>query len=233
MSPGAVEPRPLRREDLASCTEEVLRRPHGAKPAIVLVRWEGQRLIVKDFGHAPWLVRQLYGRWVVARESRIYRLLDGMAGVPRFRGRLDGLAFAVDYVDAPSLGAKRRNSVPAVVFERLGSLLATLHGRGIVHLDSHQRRNVLVASGGEPFLVDFASAQHLGRGWLSRRVLMPLFARADWLGLRKLKAKYCTERLAGVEARSHRLLWTLGWLWPYTALRRIRRILRRRMRRRR
>jgi hypothetical protein len=122
--------------------------------------------------------------------------------------------------------------VPAEVFDRLSSLLAELHGRGVVHLDSHQRRNVLLGSDGEPFLVDFATALYLGRGWLSRRLFMPLFARADRLGLQKLKAKYCTERLVGHEARRHRLLWALGWLWPFAAVRRIRRILRRRMRRR-
>ncbi len=223
MASAADETHALSRANLASCTERVLRPAARAKPAILVVRWAGRCLLVKDFSRNAWLLRHIYGRWIVAHETRIYACLEGLAGVPAFRGRLDAFAFAVDYVEAASLKALRRGTVQAAVFDRLAALHASLHGRGIVHLDSHQCSNILVTPEGEAFLVDFATSLRLGTGWAARRLLLPFFAWADRLGLRKLKARYCSEPLPPAEARSHRLLRALGWLWPFTAVRRLRR----------
>ena len=223
MASAADAIQPLSRADLASSTERVLRPSVRAKPAILLVRWGGRRLLVKDFSRNSWLLRHTYGRWIVAHETRIYTCLQGVAGVPAFRGRLDAFAFAVDYVEATSLKALTRGTVPAAVFDGLAALHASLHKRGVVHLDSHQCSNILVTAEGDTFLVDFATSLRLGTGWLARRLLLPFFAWADRLGLRKLKARYCSEPLAPREARSHRLLRALGWLWPFTAVRRLRR----------
>lgn len=226
MGDSEIPVRPLTRQDLAACTERLLRRAAGAKPAILLVRWGTRRLIVKDFSQNAWVLRHIYGRWVVATETRIYAHLEGVEGVPTFRGRIDPFAFAVDYVEAPSLKAYRRKTLPAAVFDRLAKLQAELHRRGVVHLDSHQKRNILLTAGGQPWIVDFASSHYLGTGWLARKVLIPLLAPADRLGLQKLKARYCSEQLPPAERRAHRLRWTLGWLWPFTVVRRLRRMLR-------
>lgn len=232
MTSPAVEETPLTRSDLPRHTQRVLRDARGAKPAILLVERAGRRLIVKDFAHAPWLIRHTYGRWIVANETRIYRHLAGVEGVPAFRGRIDGFAFAVDFVDAADLKLRRRKSLPGRVFDRLAELHAALHERGVVHLDAHQRKNILLTGEGKPFLVDFATSLYLGRGWFSRRALIPLLAQADRLGLQKLRARYSADRPPPDEAQRHRIRWLLGWLWPYTALRRLKRIIRRRARRR-
>ena len=215
--------RPLSRSDLASCTERVLRPCVRAKPAILVVQWGGRRLLVKDFSRNAWLLRNIYGRWIVAHETRIYAFLTGVRGVPAFHGRLDAFAFAVEYIEATTLKALTRRTVPAAVFDRLAALHASLHERGIVHLDSHQCSNILVTPAGDGFLVDFATSLRLGRGWLARKLLLPFFAWTDRIGLRKLKARYSEESLPSDEARSHRLLRALGWLWPFTAVRRLRR----------
>ncbi|HUT37658.1 MAG TPA: hypothetical protein VNE39_29525 [Planctomycetota bacterium] len=228
MAAAPAENRPLSREDLASCTERVLRHATGAKPAILLVVWAGRRLIVKDFAENAWPLRHVYGRWIVANEARVYSRLAGVEGVPTFRGRLDALAFAVDYIEATSLKAHRRRSLPAAVFDRLAALQASLHERGVVHLDAHQSKNVLLPPDGGPFLVDFATSLRLGGGWVARRLLTPFFAHADRLGLQKLKARYCADPLTPAEARRDRILRVLGWLWPHTAFRRLRRRARRR-----
>lgn len=223
---------PLSRADLAQCVERVLRPARRAKPAILLVRCAGRRLAVKDFSQNPWLLRELYGRYVVARECRVYRALGGVAGVPPFYGRVDAYAFAVGYIEATTLKRLDREGVPACAFDRLQRLFAALHRRGVVHLDAHQKTNVLVDAGGEPYLMDFATALCLGRGWLARRVLVPLFGRADWRGFLKLKARYCPEALTRAERRRWRWIQALGWLWPPTLVRRLRRGRRRRRKRR-
>lgn len=223
MSPAPHDHAAPTRETLDGSVEQVLRPARGAKPAILLVRHGGHRMIVKDFAGSAWLLRQLYGRWVVARECRIYRQLEGVRGVPALRGRLDAFAFAVDYVEGHDLKRLRRGDLRAETFDRLARLFDRLHARGVVHLDAHQKTNVVLGPHGEPHLVDFATAVALGTSWLARRVLVPFLGRADWRGVLKLKARYCPDALTPDEARRWRLAYTLGWLWPHTLVRRLRR----------
>ena len=214
---------PHSRADLAGCVERVLRPATRAKPAILLVRCGGHRVIVKDFSQNAWMLRNLYGRYVVRHECRVYSQLDGVEGVPAFHGRIDAFAFAVDFVEGTTLKRLGAEGVSAESFERLARLFRALHARGVVHLDAHQKTNVLVDGEGRPYLMDFATAVYLGRGWLARRVLVPLLARADWRGFLKLKARYCPEALTPAERRRWRLISALGMLWPHTLIRRLRR----------
>jgi hypothetical protein len=138
----------------------------------------------------------------------------------------------VDYIEGTTLKRLGRRRVPARVFQRLERLFEDVHRRGVVHLDAHQRTNVLVDEAGEPYLMDFATAFCLGRGWLARTVVVPLLARADWRGFLKLKARYCPEALTHSERRRWRWVHALGWLWPPTLVRRVRRQRRRRRKRR-
>jgi hypothetical protein len=232
MPPPPDHPGPVRREDLAEHTERILRPARGAKPAILLVRAGGRRVLVKDFSSNPWLLRHTYGRWIVRHESRIYARLAGVRGVPAFRGRLDRFAFATDYVEGHSLKALRRRHVPPEAFDRLRALVEGLHAAGVVHLDCHQKANVILPPDGQPHLVDFATALYLGRHWLARRVLVPLLGRADRLGVLKLKGRYCPDALAPDEARRFRWAMRLRFLWPPTLVRRIGRRAERRAHRR-
>ena len=214
---------PLTRHTLADHTQQTLRPARRAKPAIVLARCGDHAVLVKDFAPTAWLYRALYGRWLVARECAIYRVLDGMEGVPAFRGRLDAFAFAVDYIDGRDLKHLPRGGIQPEVFDRLADLLRALHTRGVVHLDAHQQRNVLLDADARPHLVDFATAIHLGTGWLARKLLVPWLARADWRGFLKLKARYCKHAFTPDERRRWRRIRLLGWLWPPTAWRQLRR----------
>ena len=223
MPPCADDKLPRCRADLAGCVERVLRPASRAKPAILLVRCGGHRVVVKDFSQNGWLLRNLYGRYVVAHECRIYRQLDGVDGVPGFHGRLDAYAFAVDYVEGVTLKRLGYEGTRPESFDRLARLFEALHARGVVHLDAHQKTNVLVDAEGRPHLMDFATATFLGRGWLARRVLVPFLGRADWRGWLKLKARYCPEALTDGERRRWRLLSLVGLLWPITLVRRLRR----------
>lgn len=213
-----AEPRPshepLSRQSLERCTEAVLRHASGVKPAIVLVRAAGRRAVVKDFAANPWLVRQTYGRWLVGRETRIYARLDGVDGVPVFRGRLDAYAFVVDYIDGKTLKVLDADEIPALAFDRLAGVFDQIHARGVVHLDSHQKTNILLSPDGRPYLLDFATALRLGTGWLGRRLLVPLLGRPDYWGVLKLKARYCPEALTDRERRRLRRGEALAWLWP-------------------
>ncbi|MFP4056955.1 MAG: hypothetical protein ACLF0G_08805 [Candidatus Brocadiia bacterium] len=213
-------PATLGRESLECATERLLRPPRGAKPAIRLIRHGGRRLVVKDFRYAPWLLRHTYGRWLVSREARVYARLDGVPGVPAFHGRLDPFAFAVTHIEGQTLKALPRRDIPAAAFDRLEEVIRRIHDAGVVHLDAHQKTNVLLDPRGQPYLVDFATALCLGTGPVGR-LLVRLLGRADRLGVFKLKARYCPDALREGEAKRLRRGRRLGWLWPPSALRRL------------
>ncbi len=217
--------------DPEATAERLLRPARGAKPAIRLATIAGRKVVVKDFSQNWWMLRHLYGRWVVARECRIYGLLEGVEGVPAFRGRLGPFAFAVDYVEGATLKGFRRRSLPAEVFERLARLQEAIHARGVVHLDCHQKKNVLLDSDWRPHLVDFASSVWVGNWWFGRRVLLPVLSWADRLGLHKLRHRYCADEPPPGERLKARFLSLIGLLWPFTAARRLRRWVRKRLRR--
>ena len=213
----------LRREDLPRLVLRVLRPATRVKPALLLVRAAERRLVVKDFSPAAWLVR---------RECRIYARLAGVEGVPAFRGRLDPFAFAVDHVDGATLKAVPGRDVPPDTFERLRAVFGRIHGRGVVHLDSHQKTNIMLSPDGRVHLLDFATALYLGRGWLARRVLVPLLGRPDSWGVLKLKARYCPDALTAAERRRLRRAEALAWFWPPQWFRWLAKCLRRPRRRR-
>ncbi len=214
MSESSSAPPPLSRDPLSRGTERVLREGRGAKPAVVVIRQGGRRAVVKDFSTAPWLIRQTYGRWLVGRECRIYRHLDDTPGVPAFRGRLGPFAFAVDYVEGQTLKDLPRAEMRPEIFDRLDRLFDAIHRRGVVHLDSHQKTNILLAADGGVYLLDFATALYLGTGWLGQRLLVPLLGRPDRWGVLKLKARYCPDALtSGERRRLARARFLIG-LWP-------------------
>ncbi|NQT85317.1 hypothetical protein HQ560_01045 [bacterium] len=186
-----------------------------------MARVDGRLAVVKDFSKAPWLVRHTYGRWLAARESRIYARLAGVEGVPALVGRVDGFAFAIEFVEAASLKEIPHCQIGPDVFESLERVLAGVHAAGVVHLDCHQKKNVLVTAEGRVYVVDFATSLFLGRNVLSRRVLVPLLARADRWGLLKLKRRYCPDALTPEETRELRWSEWLGWLWLPSLIRRL------------
>jgi hypothetical protein len=178
------------RAALAASTVELLNRGNRRNPDVLLVEHGGERLVVKDYAPRGPLVRATVGRLVAAREVRAWRQLDGHPAVPRFRGWIDRLAFAVEYRPGRRMSRKLAGRVPADFLARLEAALAEMHRRGVAHLDLRHRSNVLVADGdGSPVLIDFGSAVCFRPGGLGARWLLPLLARLDRRALAKWRAR--------------------------------------------
>ena len=184
------------------------------KAALRVVELSGRRLVVKDVRPLhPW-VRALYGRWVLRREERALRWLDGTPGVRRLLARIDEDAIALEHVDGEPLRRQLGAERIARACERLGPRVAELHRRGAVHLDLRQKRNILVDAQGEVFLVDFQSALLFPAGgvggWLLRRLRW-----VDENAVLKFRARYAPQLLTDAErARARRQRW-LGRLWIF------------------
>jgi predicted Ser/Thr protein kinase len=177
------------RAALAASTLQLLNRGNARNPDVLLVEHGGERLVVKDFAPRGPLVRATVGRLVAAREARAYRQLDGHPAVPRFRGWIDPLAFAVEYRPGHRMSRKLAGAVPADFLPRLDEALVEMHRRGVAHLDLRHRSNVLVGEDGRPVLIDFGSAFCFAPGSLGARWLLPLLARVDRGALAKWERK--------------------------------------------
>ena len=84
--------------------------------------------------------------------------LAGVEGVPAFHRRLDTYALAVEYVEGETLKDLSRQEIETAVFDRLAELFDRLHARGVVHLDSHQKTNILLTPAGQVKVADFGIA---------------------------------------------------------------------------
>ncbi len=150
--------RDLTRDQLPRVTVQRLRTGGESKPALLLIEERGRRAVVKDYLPCGWLLRVLVGPWLVSREARLYRILEGSTGVPRLIGRLDRCALVVEHIPGKACSEYPDGSLPMEFFERLEAVVNGLHERGVVHCDIKNRSNIVVADGLRPYIVDFATA---------------------------------------------------------------------------
>ena len=180
---------PTRAEFEAAPSELLLPARGGSRnPDVLLVEHAGRQVVVKDFRPRGAFICATLGRLITSREARAWQALDGHPAVPRFLGRIDACALAVEYRPGTLLSSKRPVG-PAFV-PALGRAIEEMHARGVVHLDLKHRSNVLSEDAtGRPLLIDFGSAFTFRPGsWMARFVL-PLLARIDRLALEKWRRK--------------------------------------------
>ncbi len=162
-----------------------------ANPDVLVVRRQGEPLVVKDWGRRSAWVRALVAPWLARHEAAMLVRADGIAGVPRLRARIGRLALAMEYVEGRSLNRHAHGSaLPPTFFADLESILVQLAERGVAYLDLRSPTNVLITPNGTPALVDLGSALRLPlpQTWILR------FERR---ALRKLRARF--ERQPGIE----------------------------------
>jgi hypothetical protein len=151
----------------------LLNRGGALNPDVLLIeRADGERLVVKDYAPRPAWVRRLVAPGLVRRELGLLERAAGVSGVPYPRGRIDALAFAMDYLDGLPLRRRTHGArLSAGFFDELQAILDALAQRGLVYLDLSSPSNVLELADGHPALVDLASAFRLPfAGGLRRRL---------------------------------------------------------------
>ncbi len=210
--PGARE---LTRAGLSGASTGYIKKGAWNKADVLLVDLPGARLAVKDYASKWWPIR-LLGAWQLAREARAYARLEGVAGVPRFYGRLDRLAIVLEYVGGVRLPKfhRRHGGVPHVA-RRVKELLDAVHARGIIHGDLRSRDNILVTAGGDLFLIDFSSATVFNPESWTGRALFPRLRRAEERALLKWKVALAPHEVTPEELASHRAFKKLRRLWPF------------------
>jgi len=184
-SDASRPPVELSRAAIAAHLHQVLEPGSGRDPVVSLARLGERDVVIKDFASRGFWVRNLIGRWMIAREAKAYRALEGHPAVPRFYGCVDALALALEYRPGRRMSRRTYSALPAEFLGELEQAIREMHARGVAHLDLRHRTNVMADAQGHPVLIDFGSAICLRPGGLAARILLPLLAYFDLRALRK------------------------------------------------
>ena len=200
----------LDRAALEAAPRELLSRGSRFKPAVHRVTTaDGTVCVVKDVREVPGWSRPL-ARWLMGRERRILRALEGVEGVPQLLAEVDRHAFALAVLPGEPLTPAAFEAHPSTLAADLRRITQAMHARGVYHLDLRQRQNLLV-DGEHLAVVDFGAAWK-PRVW-SAWLLAPIFGWVDRQAVLKYVARHAPQDLGYEEARS--VLRFLRWrrLW--------------------
>lgn len=186
----------LRRRDLASAIQRVVHRGRGYQSSVYLIGLDGEVAAVKDYSAAPRAFRRWVAPLLVRREIAVLKHLQGVPGVPKYFGRIDRLAFTMQYIEGTPIADFKEGELPPQAFETIQRVIDAIHARGVSHGDLKRRSNLILTPGNEIFVVDFAAAVigeqplHPLRNWLQREV-----ARVDDKSVPRLKKFVAPELL--------------------------------------
>lgn len=193
----------------------VLRDKGGfLSPVIRLVPHEGGRAVLKDFRSRNPVTRSVLGPILVRREHAILRHLAGVPGIPRTFGVVEGRALLIEYIPGRTLGKFKPGELADSVLHDLEATLDEVHGRGVVHLDLRQKKNVLIAEAdGRPYIIDFANAVRVDG---ALRVLGEKLKAVDSGGLLKFKARFFPHLLTAPDRAALKRQASLRKLWIFS-----------------
>ena len=103
-------------------------------------------------------------RWLLRREYRVYRHLEGVTGVPRCYGLIRGRYLVLEYVVSRTLryaSIRERTNF----FDEFLAIINSVHERGIAHGDLKRKDNILVVGNRRPYLIDFGVSTIRKRGF--------------------------------------------------------------------
>ncbi|MDA1113584.1 MAG: hypothetical protein O3A95_04700 [Planctomycetota bacterium] len=176
---------------------------------------DGRQRVVKDCAALPWYSRGL-ARFLMGRERRLMRRVEGISGFPVVREKIDRNAFSMEVLKGSVLNADTFRLAPRRIADDLLQLVAKMHTRGVFHLDLRQRQNILLGPGLEVLVLDF------GAGWapnpVARRFFGKLLGEVDRSAALKYLAQFSPDDLTMEEAAEvlrgirRRKMWILS---PY------------------
>jgi predicted Ser/Thr protein kinase len=128
-------------------------------------------------------------RSLLRREHAVYERLEGIAGIPRSLGLIDGEYLALELITGPSLREHEAQLADRDAF--FAMLLATIeamHGAGVAHGDLKRKDNIIVGPGERPYLIDFGIAvRRSARSGLFNRLVFARLRQMDLNAWVKLK----------------------------------------------
>jgi len=174
------------------------------KADVHIIRFGGRKYVLKDYTAKGFWVRNIAGRIVTGLETRAYRALVGIDGLPSQFKRLSPFALAIEYLEGRDLGVIQPAELGPGILLQFERIIEDLHERGWVHLDLQKRSNIIVADA-KLYFVDLGSAFHAAGVPLIGKCLMRVLSFFDRLSLIKHKSFYAPELLSPQEKKWLRL----------------------------
>lgn len=171
----------------------------SAQPDIWLVYYRGRSCVLRDYSKPrPWIFRRLC-RWAVRREIRVYRMLEGVRGIPQLIEPLDPDRYLMEYIEGGPLSNRTKKNPPSEEFlNALQRTLQEMHSRGVAHGD-FRNKNILIDREEKPHIVDFSTAWWGTSLW--RKPLFAFYRNLDDRRFVKSKAKFAPHALTEEEKR--------------------------------
>ena len=186
---------------------------HGKKKQadVYVVQVDGKPVVVKDYLKKGKLTRW-YGAYTLWRERRNYEFLQQFDFVPRLLGRIDRFAFAIEFVDGPTVAELQEHPEFCFLPGELEKAVLELHHHRFFHLDLRKRGNVM-SRDGHVVLIDFASSVRFSKWnpfyWLMR----PLFRYVDISAVIKWRSFICPGSLSEADMKFLRRFEWIRMLW--------------------
>ncbi|RLE20347.1 MAG: hypothetical protein DRJ08_07100 [Acidobacteria bacterium] len=201
----------ITRDDLKRAKKRFLLHGKKRQADVYVIEQEGRPIVVKDYSKKGKLTRW-YGAYTLWRERRNYEFLQQFDFVPRLIGRIDRFAFAMEYVDGPTVAELREQPEFCFLPGKLEEVVCKLHRHRFFHLDLRKRGNVM-SRHGEVILIDFASSVHFSPWnpfyWLMR----PLFRYVDISAVIKWRSFICPGSLSEADRRFLRRFEWIRMFW--------------------
>ena len=192
----------------------MIQKGSWTKADIYLLEGPGGEVVVKDFAARSPLVRWI-GRFQISRECMAYEALLGAEVVPRFLGRIDAHALALEKVEGVALGRYKKGQCRRDVLPAVRCVVDVMHGRGVIHNDLRGRDNILVCDDGRIVLLDFAGAFCFRPGSFWHRLLYRVLARVDEAAFLKWKTILDPDALTADERRFLRRFARIRRFWLF------------------
>lgn len=169
-------------------SRQVLNRGGWANGDVFLEQDANGLRVIKSYEDKPLPIRWI-GRYLLARERRVYRRLAGLPGIPAMYPDPDRLRLALEYVEAERISNARLEQDGEAIIRDLRRLVGDMHASGVFHLDLRNQGNILVDARHRCYLLDFASSVIAPPGGLRSLLLAPLLTRIDRYGISKWAAR--------------------------------------------
>ena len=196
----------LKLADLPEKKYAILRRSSSTRPTLWLAEEDGIRAVVKDFSSNGFLFRNIAGRFLVWRESRAYRRLNGLKGIPALYRVIDGLALVMEEIPGTNLeGIQEGTKLPGEFFDEMNALVGKFHARGIAHCDLKRAPNTLLGRNGSPHIIDWgASISEREFRFFPINLIYRRFLLDDYMAITKLKLRHCPDKISARELARYR-----------------------------
>ncbi len=188
----------LKISDLTEKQNTILRKGSNTRPTLWVVEEDGIRAVVKDFSTNGFLFRNIAGRFLVWRESKAYRRLKGLKGIPALYRVVDGLALVMEEISGRNVeNIERDTRLPNEFFDDLEALVQRVHERGIAHCDLKRAPNTILGRDGSPHVIDWgASISDREFRFFPINIIYRRFLLDDYMAIIKLKLRHCPEAVS-------------------------------------